>query len=99
MASPTPGLFAIGNPGEVNDSDAILKEISPSRKPSPVMAKWDSDWLVEVLMSDGERCVLDPGASVQIPVWFKGPEVAGEHDLDVLFYYESEPAHPKLRYF
>ncbi|KAG8191463.1 hypothetical protein JTE90_020712 [Oedothorax gibbosus] len=98
MASPTPGLFAIGNPGDVNDSDAILKEISPSRKPSPVMAKWDSDWLVEVLMSDGEHCVLDPGASVQIPVWFKGPEVSGEHDLDVLFYYESEPAHPKLRY-
>lgn len=48
-------------------------------------------------MSDGERCVLEPGASVQIPVWFKGPEIVGDHDLDILFYYESEPVHPKLR--
>ncbi|CAL1268042.1 unnamed protein product [Larinioides sclopetarius] len=98
MASPRPGLFAIGNPGEVNDSESILKEISSSRQPSPVIAKWEADWMAEVLMSDGESCVLEPGSSLEIPVWFKGPETPGDHALDILFYYESEPSHPKLRY-
>lgn len=98
MASPKPGLFAIGNPGEVNDSDNILKEISSSRQQLPVIAKWDCDWMVEVLMSDGESCALESGASLEIPVWIKGPETPGDHDLDILFYYESEPPHPKLRY-
>ncbi|GIY01023.1 trafficking protein particle complex subunit 8 [Caerostris extrusa] len=98
MASPKPGLFAIGNPGEVNDSDSILRELSSSRQPSPVIAKWDTDWMVDVLMSDGEPCVLESGCSIEIPVWFKGPETPGNHDLDILFYYESEPSHPKLRY-
>ncbi|GBM42531.1 Trafficking protein particle complex subunit 8 [Araneus ventricosus] len=98
MASPKPGLFAIGNPGEVNDSESILKEISSSRQPSPVIAKWEADWMVEVLMSDGEPCILEPGSSLEIPVWFKGPETPGDHALDILFYYETEPPHPKLRY-
>ncbi|GFY47383.1 trafficking protein particle complex subunit 8 [Trichonephila inaurata madagascariensis] len=98
MASPKPGLFAIGNPGEINDSENILKEISSSRQPSPVIAKWDCDWMVEVLMPDGESCALESGASLEIPVWIKGPETPGDHNLDILFYYESDPPHLKLRY-
>nr|XP_042908090.1 trafficking protein particle complex subunit 8 isoform X2 [Parasteatoda tepidariorum] len=98
VASPTPGLFAIGIPGDINNPNAILKEITSSRQPSPVMSKWEPDWMIEILMPDGEPCALDPGTSIEIPVWFKGPEAPGDHDLDLLFYYESEPPQHKLRY-
>lgn len=98
MASPTPGIFAVGSPGETNDPHTLFKEIPSSRQPSPVIAEWKSDWLIEILMPDGEPCVLDPGQSIEVPVWFKGPETPGDHDLDILFYYESYPVHPKLKY-
>lgn len=98
MASPTPGIFAAGSPGETNDPQTLFKEVSSSRQPSPVIAKWESDWLVEILMPDGEPCILEPGSSIEIPLWFIGPETAGDHDLDLLFYYESFPPHPKLKY-
>ncbi|XP_035218300.1 trafficking protein particle complex subunit 8-like [Stegodyphus dumicola] len=98
IASPTPGIFAIGIPGECIDSPNMFKELTSSRQQSPVIAKWESDWMTEVLMPDGEPCVLDSGASIEIPFWFKGPETPGDYDLDLLFYYENEPSNHKLRY-
>lgn len=32
---------------------------------------------------------LQPGASVQLPMWLRGPDREGVHEINFLFYYES----------
>ncbi|XP_008113120.1 trafficking protein particle complex subunit 8 isoform X6 [Anolis carolinensis] len=41
-------------------------------------------------------CVLLPGASVQLPMWLRGPDEEGVHEINFLFYYESLRKHSKL---
>lgn len=42
--------------------------------------------------------VLQPGASVQLPLWLRGPDHEGVHEINFLFYYESTEKRSKLRY-
>lgn len=100
VASPTPGLFALGSSDyEAYDHWQIYKGEHRDRKASPVMAEWQyCDWKMEVLMSQGGPCRLQPGESITLPMWLRGPDTPGEYNLDLLFYYETDPSHPKLRH-
>uniref|UniRef100_A0A8C3JPL7 Trafficking protein particle complex 8 n=1 Tax=Calidris pygmaea TaxID=425635 RepID=A0A8C3JPL7_9CHAR len=40
--------------------------------------------------------VLLPGASVQLPMWLRGPDEEGVHEINFLFYYESIKRHTKM---
>ncbi|XP_048363685.1 trafficking protein particle complex subunit 8 isoform X6 [Sphaerodactylus townsendi] len=40
--------------------------------------------------------VLLPGASVQLPMWIRGPDEEGVHEIHFLFYYESIKKHSKM---
>lgn len=40
--------------------------------------------------------VLLPGASVQLPLWLRGPDEEGVHEINFLFYYESVKKQPKI---
>ncbi|KAJ8276838.1 hypothetical protein GJAV_G00068480 [Gymnothorax javanicus] len=40
--------------------------------------------------------VLQPGASVQLPMWLRGPDREGVHEINFLFYYESTEKSSKL---
>ncbi|KAG7488409.1 hypothetical protein MATL_G00034240 [Megalops atlanticus] len=40
--------------------------------------------------------VLQPGASVQLPMWLRGPDREGVHEINFLFYYESTEKTSKL---
>ncbi|XP_061453869.1 trafficking protein particle complex subunit 8 isoform X7 [Rhineura floridana] len=40
--------------------------------------------------------VLLPGASVQLPMWLRGPDEEGVHEINFLFYYESIRKHSKM---
>ncbi|KAM6375074.1 trafficking protein particle complex subunit 8 isoform 8-T8 [Alca torda] len=40
--------------------------------------------------------VLLPGASVQLPMWLRGPDEEGVHEINFLFYYESIKRHSKM---
>ncbi|XP_023365983.1 trafficking protein particle complex subunit 8 isoform X4 [Otolemur garnettii] len=42
--------------------------------------------------------VLKPGASVQLPMWLRGPDEEGVHEINFLFYYESVKKQPKIRH-
>ncbi|KAM5219682.1 trafficking protein particle complex subunit 8 isoform 5-T5 [Hipposideros larvatus] len=42
--------------------------------------------------------VLLPGASVQLPMWLRGPDEEGVHEINFLFYYESVKRQPKIRH-
>uniref|UniRef100_A0A8C2YA37 Trafficking protein particle complex subunit 8 n=1 Tax=Coturnix japonica TaxID=93934 RepID=A0A8C2YA37_COTJA len=40
--------------------------------------------------------ILLPGASVQLPMWLRGPDEEGVHEINFLFYYESIKRHSKM---
>lgn len=42
--------------------------------------------------------VLGPGEALQIPLWLRGPDREGVHEIHFLFYYESVEKNAKLRY-
>ncbi|XP_067888728.1 trafficking protein particle complex subunit 8 [Heterodontus francisci] len=50
-------------------------------------------WVTDVPLPDS---VLLPGASVQLPMWLRGPDEEGVHEINFLFYYESTKPHSKL---
>ncbi|GCC29228.1 hypothetical protein chiPu_0007666 [Chiloscyllium punctatum] len=50
-------------------------------------------WVTDVPLPDP---VLLPGASVQLPMWLRGPDEEGVHEINFLFYYESTKPHSKL---
>ncbi|OXB81697.1 UNVERIFIED_CONTAM: hypothetical protein H355_008946 [Colinus virginianus] len=40
--------------------------------------------------------ILLPGASVQLPMWLRGPDEEGVHEINFLFYYEGIKRHSKM---
>ncbi|XP_077348740.1 trafficking protein particle complex subunit 8 isoform X2 [Lithobates pipiens] len=51
--------------------------------------------VVEIPLTDS---VLAPGASVQLPLWLRGPDQEGVHEINFLFYYESTEKQSKMRH-
>ncbi|XP_070575139.1 trafficking protein particle complex subunit 8-like [Ptychodera flava] len=42
--------------------------------------------------------VLPPGASVSLPMWLRGPETSGRHEVNLLFYYEPVEENDIMRH-
>lgn len=40
---------------------------------------------------------LQPGGSVQLPLWLRGPDQEGVHEINFLFYYEDQDKGNKIR--
>ncbi|KAK7150553.1 hypothetical protein R3I93_011711 [Phoxinus phoxinus] len=53
----------------------------------------DRPMVAEIPLSRG---VLGPGEVLQIPLWLRGPELEGVHEINFLFYYESTEKTAKL---
>ncbi|KAG9478979.1 hypothetical protein GDO78_012579 [Eleutherodactylus coqui] len=51
--------------------------------------------VVDIPLTDS---VLAPGASVQLPLWLRGPDEEGVHEINFLFYYESTEKQPRMRH-
>ena len=47
-----------------------------------------------ILLQDG---LLRPKDSLQLPVWIRGLDQPGTHQVDFLFYYEAQEKHSKLK--
>ena len=44
-----------------------------------------------------ERATIEPGETVQLTAWIRGPDVPGEHSIDFLFYYEPTEKLPQFK--
>ncbi|XP_060773598.1 trafficking protein particle complex subunit 8 isoform X2 [Neoarius graeffei] len=53
----------------------------------------DQPTVAEIPLTEG---VLEPGDSLQIPLWLRGPDQEGVHEIHFLFYYESVEKNAKL---
>ncbi|XP_069813763.1 trafficking protein particle complex subunit 8 isoform X2 [Dendropsophus ebraccatus] len=51
--------------------------------------------VVDIPLTDS---VLAPGASVQLPLWLRGPDDEGVHEINFLFYYESTEKRSRMRH-
>lgn len=99
IASSNPELFVIGIPGYESDGWMVYKESTCNEKFSPIMAECPSiDAVCEILSLDGNSCELSPGESLIVPMWFRGPDVPGNHTIDFLFYYEAKELQTKMKY-
>ncbi|XP_069477067.1 trafficking protein particle complex subunit 8 isoform X2 [Ambystoma mexicanum] len=49
--------------------------------------------VIDIPLTDS---VLSPGASVQLPLWLRGPDEEGVHEINFLFYYESTEKPSKM---
>ncbi|XP_078543490.1 trafficking protein particle complex subunit 8 isoform X1 [Lissotriton helveticus] len=49
--------------------------------------------VIDIPLTDS---VLSPGASVQLPLWLRGPDEEGVHEINFLFYYESTEKQSKM---
>ncbi|XP_004579627.2 trafficking protein particle complex subunit 8 isoform X2 [Ochotona princeps] len=52
----------------------------------------------EVIPVPLPNAVLLPGASVQLPMWLRGPDEEGVHEINFLFYYQNVARQPKIRH-
>lgn len=49
----------------------------------------------EIVLPEGH---LDPGVSLSVPLWVRGPDESGLHDVKMLFYYETTEENTKIRH-
>uniref|UniRef100_UPI00398E8401 trafficking protein particle complex subunit 8 isoform X4 n=1 Tax=Pristiophorus japonicus TaxID=55135 RepID=UPI00398E8401 len=78
----------------VNDSVCTSSAVTSSVSPADFgMGSGNPLWVIGVPLPDS---VLLPGASVQLPMWLRGPDEEGVHEINFLFYYESTKPHSKL---
>ncbi|XP_078254155.1 trafficking protein particle complex subunit 8 isoform X2 [Rhinoraja longicauda] len=70
-------------------SSAITSSVSPA---DFGMDSGNPRWVMDVPLPDS---VLLPAASVQLPLWLRGPDEEGVHEINFLFYYESTKLHSK----
>lgn len=76
-------LATPSQPGSV--ASEVLVSAEDFRQPSGVM----------VIPIDGST--LQPGESTQLPLWLRGPDQEGVHEINFLFYYESTEKGNKIR--
>ncbi|XP_069778658.1 trafficking protein particle complex subunit 8 isoform X2 [Narcine bancroftii] len=78
----------------VTDSASTSSAITSSVSPADFgVDAGNPRWVIDVPVPDS---VLLPGASVQLPLWLRGPDEEGVHEINFLFYYESTKPHSKL---
>ncbi|XP_053322339.1 trafficking protein particle complex subunit 8 isoform X2 [Spea bombifrons] len=51
--------------------------------------------VIDIPLTDS---VLAPGASVQLPLWLRGPDEEGVHEINFVFYYESLEKQLRMRH-
>lgn len=99
VVSTHPTFFTFGSssspdtpitPGSAQNCSAYKTVASETRQPphTLVLAQ-DFVQPSSVISIPIEGEVLRPGASMQLPLWLRGPDKEGVHEINFLFYYES----------
>ncbi|XP_064640195.1 trafficking protein particle complex subunit 8-like isoform X2 [Lineus longissimus] len=95
VASTNPEFFTFGVQDSVQEK--CIYQTIPDKQGNEeyVLDKMDVKRVVDIPIPNG---VLNPGASVSLPMWIRGPTTSAIHRIDFLFYYQSVEKNPKLSY-
>ncbi|XP_035987526.1 LOW QUALITY PROTEIN: trafficking protein particle complex subunit 8 [Fundulus heteroclitus] len=103
VASTHPDFFTFGsqpNPGSTENCSAYATFPTPLQPDSmssemlvsaPDFSQPSGVMEIPILGS-----TLQPGESIQLPLWLRGPDREGVHEINFLFYYESTEKGPKI---
>ncbi|XP_047443113.1 trafficking protein particle complex subunit 8 [Mugil cephalus] len=101
VASTHPDFFTFGSQTSAENSSS-LKPLSATVQPGSVASEmyvpvedFRQPASVMEIPIDG---VLQPGESKQLPLWLRGPDNEGVHEINFLFYYESPEKGLKMSY-
>ena len=95
VASSNPKFFTLGlhsdkfNFDEVYVQETKLDKNKNSRDSSVIQAKCDTRTLSRVIDIDIPDGTLQPKQTMCVPLWIRGNDIGGIHEVDFLFYYES----------
>ncbi|NP_001085189.1 uncharacterized protein LOC432274 [Xenopus laevis] len=80
----------------VTDSTSRCSVLTSSVTPSDFgVGGGNQSDVIDIPLTDS---VLAPGASVQLPLWLRGPDQEGVHEINFLFYYESTEKQSRMRH-
>jgi hypothetical protein len=110
VASTHPEFFTFG-PSRSNKEPGSTSETSDTRavwpdSVYPVLSagKKEDFFTIKAPKSAGSVCqvplkgtTIEPGETVQVSMWVRGPGEPGEHSVNFLFYYEPESKTARVR--
>uniref|UniRef100_A0A3Q2PLD4 Trafficking protein particle complex subunit 8 n=1 Tax=Fundulus heteroclitus TaxID=8078 RepID=A0A3Q2PLD4_FUNHE len=103
VASTHPDFFTFGsqpNPGSTENCSAYATFPTPlqpdSMSPEMLVSAPDFSQPSGVTEIPILGSTLQPGESIQLPLWLRGPDREGVHEINFLFYYESTEKGPKI---
>lgn len=111
VASTHPHFFTFGSQATTPDtplspnsaeSCSAYKTLATMPQPGAVASEMlvsaeDFSQLSSVMDIPIEGSTLQPGESTQLPLWLRGPDQEGVHEINFLFYYESAEKGLKIR--
>ncbi|XP_068599317.1 trafficking protein particle complex subunit 8 [Brachionichthys hirsutus] len=91
VASTHPDFFTFGSHATASTPTTLTSAYQTCAAPSPSGSVPAEDCsrprgVTDILI---EGSVLQPGQSTQLPLWLRGPDQEGVHEISFLFYYES----------
>lgn len=97
VASTHPGFFTFGSqagahcgpPGPSAHSSSAYQTFSTAAPSETSVSAQAFSQPASVLDIPLEGSTLGPGESTQLPLWLRGPDQEGVHEIHFLFYYES----------
>ncbi|CAH2285036.1 trafficking particle complex subunit 8 isoform X1 [Pelobates cultripes] len=80
----------------ITDSTSVRSVLTSSAAPMAFgIGGGNQPVVVDIPLVDS---VLAPGASIQLPLWLRGPDEEGVHEINFLFYYESTEKQSRMRH-
>ncbi|KAK7889002.1 hypothetical protein WMY93_024562 [Mugilogobius chulae] len=76
-------------PGSAENCSAYKTVTGDAQQPHVLVSAQDFLQPSSVISIPMEGGVLGPGQSMQLPLWLRGPDKEGVHEINFLFYYES----------
>ncbi|XP_052230198.1 trafficking protein particle complex subunit 8-like isoform X4 [Dreissena polymorpha] len=97
LASTNPKYFVLGRSEDLK-LPANVYSISSNLKDNSAFVTCDRNSVKHVCDIDIPNGVLHQASSVSLPLWIRGNDIGGVHEVDLLFYYQASQQTTKPRY-
>lgn len=86
VASSNPKYFVLGDYTDNDMPSSVYKAVSASRSSEVICDDSAVKRVMDINIPGGS---LHPNTSFSVPLWVRGNDIGGMHEVDFLFYYEA----------
>ncbi|XP_052816266.1 trafficking protein particle complex subunit 8-like isoform X2 [Mya arenaria] len=97
LATSNPKYLVLGLNTDIRTSTSVYTSSSDCNETSSCV-NCDPCAVKRVIDIDIPEGVLHPNSSISLPLWVRGNDIGGVHEVDLLFYYESAKQTNKPKY-